>query len=1040
MDRSQEDLPDSEREDTEAPQYYGSDGFAAGLERNSLHNKKKKEEKESNFKSTSFAWAPSQDSPPDLRLRVFSRHKDGAAENHAEKKQHRLRLATDAGFAGGAKAYTSVIDCASFADKLLPQLRELGLNHFYEQLIGPVRFYADIEWYVQSDPTHATEETKIAFLNAFMDCAEESIRSKCKVSAEAAVFRNGWRLSEASNDKKVSFHVTLVDVGHFSSNQLIKQLQIVQDIIERLKAKNAEFADLFKNSKEKGTHKTRTEAARILFRKDEIRLSCHDPDCREEAGKRSKREYIPVKYPTHELADTAREILAGEVSVAAIVKTVADNPPHSPHESGGTDDEDDGSHSAGFAPRTQFARSQRRNLFVDDEASGEDEEDKDGDKAEKDAIDESDNDDISSDDDLDDDSDDHHIGTSMEDAVIGEVEQYFEKVVIATHQEMETKCSMRMANFLREVVFDSTQQKHFAEYAFEWSTTAYRYAYDKVNGDHIMYAFNGALWKNENAKESLEYRLQDWLMDMLRKLKNDAWARVVRSIPNPKSRRILAKKLTKMHNNKLRERIEMSNDQAVERIRRSKNPKDKKWKKAELAEVIDILYTEAHGRILYVVTEIEEGLDKLLVSVGTETYYRALRSATERILKAPDQYIQMGLPTPSEFFDNLDEREYLIGFDNGVYDLEHSRFYPRGSVPTDFLVTMSVKYDYAEIDLRLQAEMKEVEMSVYRRIFPDERTREQAQAVMGGLLSSGNPMKKFVLMLGEGDNGKSGFVTGLIKATLGDYFSTVAIQVLTERKDTADGCNPVLSSKRKLRCLALNEGDKRMKLNSGTAKTLTGNDEVQFRNLYKQPIGARFHAMLMYLSNVAPEMESGKALRNRAYPIDCASTFKLGLLQDDFENRQFPAVPWTLFLQKCKQWRMAHMHMAIQWWKELQQKNFVMPSPPHNSSAVELLQDASHDGLFEAWLDEHYERIATPPPDRHSALQVKDIRSGYNSQAPRSDLKFDSDMECARALKDHGVIVKDQQRGNSEYNGYSGCSGYSGCMKVNPKNMKWNGI
>ncbi|KAK3262160.1 hypothetical protein CYMTET_28961, partial [Cymbomonas tetramitiformis] len=994
MDRSQEDLPDSEREDTEAPQYYGSDGFAAGLERNSLHNKKKKEEKESNFKSTSFAWAPSQDSPPDLRLRVFSRHKDGAAENHAEKKQHRLRLATDAGFAGGAKAYTSVIDCASFADKLLPQLRELGLNHFYEQLIGPVRFYADIEWYVQSDPTHATEETKIAFLNAFMDCAEESIRSKCKVSAEAAVFRNGWRLSEASNDKKVSFHVTLVDVGHFSSNQLIKQLQIVQDIIERLKAKNAEFADLFKNSKEKGvpvdaspygkdncfrllhcakktdptrtlrpvritrenkleiipdgeynysdyvvshipdgerplvprslpdlkmslnkrssrtsglsrpsqrttnpavtdtsvrrtvselmptvfeaidsnhvlhqykdvikessatalgngdmvvitaqtgtcpwkTHKTRTEAARILFRKDEIRLSCHDPDCREEAGKRSKREYIPVKYPTHELADTAREILAGEVSVAAIVKTVADNPPHSPHESGGTDDEDDGSHSAGFAPRTQFARSQRRNLFVDDEASGEDEEDKDGDKAEKDAIDESDNDDISSDDDLDDDSDDHHIGTSMEDAVIGEVEQYFEKVVIATHQEMETKCSMRMANFLREVVFDSTQQKHFAEYAFEWSTTAYRYAYDKVNGDHIMYAFNGALWKNENAKESLEYRLQDWLMDMLRKLKNDAWARVVRSIPNPKSRRILAKKLTKMHNNKLRERIEMSNDQAVERIRRSKNPKDKKWKKAELAEVIDILYTEAHGRILYVVTEIEEGLDKLLVSVGTETYYRALRSATERILKAPDQYIQMGLPTPSEFFDNLDEREYLIGFDNGVYDLEHSRFYPRGSVPTDFLVTMSVKYDYAEIDLRLQAEMKEVEMSVYRRIFPDERTREQAQAVMGGLLSSGNPMKKFVLMLGEGDNGKSGFVTGLIKATLGDYFSTVAIQVLTERKDTADGCNPVLSSKRKLRCLALNEGDKRMKLNSGTAKTLTGNDEVQFRNLYKQPI------------------------------------------------------------------------------------------------------------------------------------------------------------------------------------------------------------
>ncbi|KAK3255066.1 hypothetical protein CYMTET_35693 [Cymbomonas tetramitiformis] len=234
------------------PVYYGADGFAAGLERNSLHNKKRKEEKENNFKSTSFIWAPSQDSPAELSLRIFSKYKDGAAGNYAENNHHKLRLSTDVGFVGGAKAYTSIIDCATFADKLLPQLRELELNHFYEQLTGPVRFYADIEWYAQSDPTHVVEGTKIAFLKAFMDCAEESIRSKCKVSADAAVFRDAWRLSEASNEKKASFHVTLIDVGYFSSNQLIKQLQIIQDITERLTAKNAAFAELFKNSKEKG--------------------------------------------------------------------------------------------------------------------------------------------------------------------------------------------------------------------------------------------------------------------------------------------------------------------------------------------------------------------------------------------------------------------------------------------------------------------------------------------------------------------------------------------------------------------------------------------------------------------------------------------------------------------------------------------------------------------------------------------------------------------------------------------------------------------
>ncbi|KAK3255067.1 hypothetical protein CYMTET_35694 [Cymbomonas tetramitiformis] len=159
------------------------------------------------------------------------------------------------------------------------------------------------------------------------------------------------------------------------------------------------------------SHKIRTDAARILFRKDEIRLSCHDPDCREEAGRKSKLEYIPVKYPTSELAEMAREILAGEVSVAAIAKTIADKTPRpprttfssddeimadgEPRESGVTDEEEDDVFSGrslavaprapqfqpvSFASRPPPARAQKRNPFVDDEASTDEE--KDGDDCE----------------------------------------------------------------------------------------------------------------------------------------------------------------------------------------------------------------------------------------------------------------------------------------------------------------------------------------------------------------------------------------------------------------------------------------------------------------------------------------------------------------------------------------------------------------------------------------------------------------------------------------------------------------------------------
>lgn len=360
----------------------------------------------------------------------------------------------------------------------------------------------------------------------------------------------------------------------------------------------------------------------------------------------------------------------------------------------------------------------------------------------------------------------------------------------------------------------------------------------------------------------------------------------------------------------------------------------------------------------------------------------------------------------------MDEHPYLIGFNNGVYDLERDYFYPKGSVPNDLLVTMSVGYDFRVRDSQLDAQMADIDRSLYRRIFPEEVTRAQIQAVVGSLLSSGNPMKKLVLLLGEGDNGKSAFVCQFLKRSLGDYFGTVAIQVLTERKEGADGPNPALSVSRKRRCIALNEGDKRMKLNSGVTKTLTGNDDVQFRNLFKQPISAKFHAKFLYLSNVAPEIESGKAMGGRAYPIDCISTFVKGLAPEEevAENHRYRAWKDTEFEQKCEEWRLAHMHMMLKWWRKLYSNEFILPTPPSNSSALELLQEASHDGLFKTWLDDHYETITTPPTLASCALRVADIRSAYDSQMTRPDLKFGTDNACKKALEAVGVRVVDQQR------------------------------
>eukprot|EP00854_Cymbomonas_tetramitiformis_P001660 gene1658-2306_t len=530
--------------------------------------------------------------------------------------------------------------------------------------------------------------------------------------------------------------------------------------------------------------------------------------------------------------------------------------------------------------------------------------------------------------------------------------ELFEKMIIELHAKMGSECTSVMATLLRKAVFKAKRQHYLAEYAFDWAMAKFRYAYDKANGTYSAYAFDGALWSPNGAKETLEYDFKIWVIEFSGEMLSLEWWEKVRG---DKFLRRMAKAIAKKH--------------------------EQEWGWT-VNDVFAILKYPANY-----VEGIREGILILEKGVEMESFFGSLRTAIDRVLKIPRRYSSLGLPTPTEFYDNLDEREYLIGFTNGIYDLQGDRFYPKGSVPNDFLVTMSVQYDYRELDSRLETQMDEIHNLIYRRIFPDEGTRVQAEAVMGSLLSSGNPMKKLILMLGEGDNGKSAFVTGIVKATLGDYFGTVAIQVLTERRDGADGCNPVLSANRKRRCLALNEGDKRMKLNSGVTKTLTGNDEVQFRNLFKQAIGGRFHPMLIYLSNVAPEIESGAAMA----------------------KRPFRAMPDTVFKEKCKEWRLAHMHMAIRWWRRLRENEYVMPCPPSDSSAVGLLEEASHTGLFQTWLSENFSILEddAPNPLKNDAIRVGYIVTSYNLTC-RSDLKITGVREAKQMLRSAGVKVMDQ--------------------------------
>ncbi|KAK3289000.1 hypothetical protein CYMTET_3547 [Cymbomonas tetramitiformis] len=553
----------------------------------------------------------------------------------------------------------------------------------------------------------------------------------------------------------------------------------------------------------------------------------------------------------------------------------------------------------------------------------------------------------------------------------------FADVVRDVHRENGHASETRMNDIttaLVRAIVEPSQHLDIGMYLFYITNRIYRYGFDESQGTYLMYRYDGARWICSGAHENFECESQEFIVQTLQKVY-------------------------------IRWNEYANGDGTIKWIRDAC-----KFKGVQPKSVSQ----EERKKIRRTIRELVKEYDKIKVlyhNIAKEGGVGQTIRSCEKRLKSSISCENNGILAPVDFFNALDEQDFLLGFDNGVFNLNEGRFYETHSVPRSYNISMSVGYDYIPMNDTLRDYVQEIRTVVYERIFPDESTRRQIEAVVGSLLSIGNPMKKLVLLLGDGDNGKSAFVSRLLKCTLGDYFGTIPVQVLTERKESADGCNPSLTANRKRRCLVLNEGDKRMRLNSGITKTLTGNDEIQFRNLYKQPISARFHATLIYLSNVAPELESGQALRNRAYPVDCISTFDANITRDDPENRMYRRLSDTDFMYRCMRWRMAHMHMAIEWWTRLRLQNFVLPPVSVSSIAKEMLDERSEDGVFKRWLHENYEPIRNPPTNLKNVLRVRDIRIAYNTHVGDSTRRFLSDAECKRCIRSITTLrVKDQQR------------------------------
>lgn len=253
-----------------------------------------------------------------------------------------------------------------------------------------------------------------------------------------------------------------------------------------------------------------------------------------------------------------------------------------------------------------------------------------------------------------------------------------------------------------------------------------------------------------------------------------------------------------------------------------------------------------------------------------------------------------------DFLSKLDQNIYLVGFDNGIYDLKNRLF--RKGCPDD-MVSKSTKYAYTEYSYDDQI-IIDIE-NFLSSIQPQEDMRLYLMCYCASFFEASNRDQKFMIWIGAGSNGK-GTLIDLLDNTFGEYFGTLPPTILTQKRGSSSAATPELADKFAKRLITLQEIEVDDKVNIGFMKNITGQDKIEARPLFGDPFSYTPLFKLLLACNHLPNIQSddGGTWR-RIRVVD----FFIKFVSDPTEPNERPTDPYLR--EKIKTWSAAFAWLLI---------------------------------------------------------------------------------------------------------------------------------
>ena len=248
-------------------------------------------------------------------------------------------------------------------------------------------------------------------------------------------------------------------------------------------------------------------------------------------------------------------------------------------------------------------------------------------------------------------------------------------------------------------------------------------------------------------------------------------------------------------------------------------------------------------------TSSDEGLRGIYDKKGTQAQKIALKLKNSSFKDCVMKECKC-LFIDENFEELLDNRPHLFGFDNGVYDLKMHLF--REGMPDDY-ISLTTNKSYIPYNVSYP-EIEEIN-DFFSKLFTNENLKNYVLDILACAIDGSIAQERFYIFTGQGSNGKSRLLD-LIQKTVGDYYATLPIALLTQKRAASNSAQGEIERTKGRRFAILQEPSENDKINIGFMKELSGNDRILTRGLYKDPYEFKPQFKMILACNELPEIPS----------------------------------------------------------------------------------------------------------------------------------------------------------------------------------------